>query len=176
MLAARNLSGIFTPLAALVEEMDSLWIVPPLWRYAFQNILAKAIWARLITSDDAMVAWQKAAAQLVDNEHEPSPERVIELAGRYRITGYDANFIALAMEMGVQCVTEDGELHEKFPGIALSMRDFLKRNRSFQAHASGCAGLMACSQARSSLRLETGTLVRSSWAKSDTRNSSISQR
>ena len=127
VLAARNLAGVPTGLAEQVEERDPLWIVPPLWRYEFQNILAKAIWVRQLTPEDAVVAWRKASTQMVENEHEPSPEKVIELSGRYRITGYDANFIALAMEMGVMCVTEDGELQQKFPAIAVSMEDFIKR-------------------------------------------------
>ena len=127
VLAARNLTGVPTRLAEQVEERDPLWIVPPLWRYEFQNILAKAIWVRQITPEDALAAWRKASTQMVENEHEPSPERVIELAGRYRITGYDANFMALAMEMGVMCITEDGELQKKFPAIAVSMKDFIRQ-------------------------------------------------
>jgi predicted nucleic acid-binding protein len=130
VLAARNLSSIPTRLAAQVEAMDPLWIVPPLWRYEFQNILAKAMWARQVTLADAMVVWKKASIQMADNEHAPSPERVIELTGHHRITAYDANFIALAMEMSVQCVTEDGELHEKFPTIAVNMESFLTQDGS----------------------------------------------
>lgn len=129
VLAARNLTGVQTSLAEGVEERDPLWIVPPLWRYEFQNILAKAIWARQIAPEDALVAWRKVSDQMAENEHEPSSEKVIELSGRYRITGYDANFIALAMEMGVLCVTEDGELHKKFPGLAVSMADFVEPGR-----------------------------------------------
>lgn len=127
VLAARNLAGVPTRLAEQVEDRDPLWIVPPLWRYEFQNILAKAIHARLITPEDALVAWRKASTQMVENEHEPSPEKVIDLSARYRITAYDANFIALAMEMGVSCVTEDGALHEKFPAIAVSMDGFIRQ-------------------------------------------------
>ena len=130
VLAARNLAAVPTRLAEQVEERDSLWIVPPLWRYEFQNILAKSMWVRQITPEDALVAWRKASTQMVDNEHEPSPEKVIELSGRYRITGYDANFIALAMEMDVMCVTEDSELQRKFPSIAVSMTDFTKPDES----------------------------------------------
>ena len=130
VLAARNLAGVPTRLAEQVEERDPLWIVPPLWRYEFQNILAKAIWVRQITPEDALVAWRKASTQMVENEHEPSPEKVIDLSGRYRITGYDANFIALAVEMGIMCVTEDGELQKKFPAIAVSMADFTKADQT----------------------------------------------
>ena len=127
VLAARNLTGVLTGIAKQVEECDPLWIVPRLWRYEFQSILTKSIWARQITPEDALVAWRKVSTQMVDNEHEPSPEKVIELSARYRITGYDANFIALAMDMDVLCVTEDGELQKKFPATAVSMEDFIKR-------------------------------------------------
>lgn len=128
VLAARNLAGVPTRLAEEVEERDPTWIVPPLWRYEFQNILVKAMWARLITPEDAIIAWAKASAQLAENEHEPSPGRVIDLSSRHRITAYDANFIALAMEMDVLCVTEDGELQKKFPTIAVSMDAFLRQD------------------------------------------------
>ena len=130
VLAARNLTGAQTGLARQVEERDPIWIVPPLWRYEFQNILAKAVWARQIAPNEALGAWARVSAQLVDNEHEPTPEKVLDLSARYRITAYDANFIALAIEMGVTCVTEDGELQEKFPSVAVSMRDFVKQDRA----------------------------------------------
>jgi predicted nucleic acid-binding protein len=126
ILAARMLTSTHASLAEQVEQIDSVWIVPPLWRYEFQNILAKAMWARQIMPGDAVEVWRNVFTRMSDNEHEPSAERVIELASRHRITGYDANFIALAMEMGVLCVTEDCELHVKFPNTALCMKDFIK--------------------------------------------------
>ena len=131
VLAARNLTTGLTSLAECVEERDAVWIVPPLWRYEFQNILTKTLRARQLVLNDAMAAWTRAVDQVGTNEHEPSPARVIEITNNYRITAYDANFIALAMEMGVLCVTEDVELQQKFPAIAVSMASFLDRNRSF---------------------------------------------
>ena len=130
VLAARNLTGTQTILAERVELIDRFWIVPPLWRYEFQNILTKGLWTRQITLDDAMVVWRKAWTQMFENEHDPSPGKVIDLSARYRITAYDANFIALAMEMGVMCVTEDCELQKKFPAIAVSMADFIKEGNT----------------------------------------------
>ncbi len=130
VLSARNLSSVSTRLAEEVEKRDPVWIVPPLWRYEFQNILATAIRNGQLAPEDASEAWRKASAQLKANEHEPDPEAVIDLAGRHRISGYDANFIALAREMGVRCVTEDGELIRKFPGLAVSMAGFVKAGRT----------------------------------------------
>jgi len=99
--------------------------VPVLWRYEFQNILATAIKAKQITQEHALVVWQKVAAILFENESEPSPAKVIDLVAQYGITAYDGQFIALAIEIGIPCITEDQELQQKFRGIALSMDDFL---------------------------------------------------
>ena len=129
VLAARNMEHEKSTLAEQVDLCDPVWIVPRLWRYEFQNILAKALWTRRMTTDMAVDIWRQVMKAMSDNEHEPSPERIIEVSSRYRITGYDANFIALAMERDVLCVTEDGELQAKFPAIAVSMEDFIAQSR-----------------------------------------------
>jgi predicted nucleic acid-binding protein len=144
VIAARNLTSALTAKAEKVERKDPVWIVPVLWRYEFQNILATAIRARQITPASALEVWERVATILVENESEPSPTKVIDLVAQYGITAYDGQFIALAMEMGVPCITEDQELRRKFPGISLSMDDFLgsptlgsvrERKASYRARA-----------------------------------------
>jgi len=49
---------------------------------------------------------------------------------------YDAQFIALALETGILCVTEGQELQEKFPGIAISIEGFLERAPADGVHES----------------------------------------
>ena len=127
VLAARTMQHEKSSLAGQVARHDPVWIAPPLWRYEFQNILAKNLWTQRMTMDAAVATWGQVMDAMTENEREPSPENVINLSGRHRITAYDANFIALAMDMGVLCVTEDGELQRKFPAIAVSMEDFVKR-------------------------------------------------
>ena len=126
LITARSLTSVLTSKAKQVEQRDPEWIVPVLWRYEFQNILATAIKAGQITPERALDVWQNVAEMLVENESEPSPAKVIDLVAQYGITAYDAQFIALAMEMGIPCITEDRELRGKFPGIAVSMDDFLE--------------------------------------------------
>ncbi len=126
IITARNLSSVLTSKAEQVEQKDSVWIVPILWRYEFQNILATAIKAKQITQEQALNVWQKVFDILIDNECEPSAGKVLDLVAKYGITAYDGQFIALAMEMGIPCVTEDQELHEKFLGVAISIDEFLK--------------------------------------------------
>jgi predicted nucleic acid-binding protein len=126
IIAARNLTSSLTSLAKQVEEKDPVWIVPVLWRYEFQNILASAIKAKQIKPEQALDTWEKVSKILIENECEPSPSKVIDLVAQYGITAYDGQFIAVALEMGIPCLTEDPELQEKFPGIGISMDEFLK--------------------------------------------------
>jgi len=126
IIAARNLTSSLTSVAKQVEEKDPVWIVPVLWRYEFQNILASAIKAKQIKPEQALDIWEKVSKILMENECEPSASKVIDLVAKYGITAYDGQFIAVASEMGIPCLTEDRELQEKFPGVAISMDEFLK--------------------------------------------------
>ncbi len=131
IVTARNLTSTLTSKAEQVEEKDPVWIVPVLWRYEFQNILANAIRAKQIKPEQALDIWEKVSKILVENECEPSASKVIDLVAQYGITAYDGQFIAVALEMGIPCVTEDRELQEKFPGIAISMDGFLKPQSTY---------------------------------------------
>jgi predicted nucleic acid-binding protein len=134
VIAACNLTSALTPKAKQVEHKDPVWIVPQLWRYEFQNILATAIKSKQITLEQAITLWQTVSGNLLENESEPSATRVIELVAHYGITAYDGQFIALATGMGILCVTEDQELHGKFPGIAVSMERFLESAPADRVH------------------------------------------
>lgn len=131
IVAARNLTSSLTSEAKQVEEKDPIWIVPVLWRYEFQNILASAIKGKQIKPEQALNVWKRVSNILIENEYEPSVSKVVDLVAEYEITAYDGQFIAVALEMEIQCVTEDRELQEKFPGIAISMKEFLKPESTY---------------------------------------------
>jgi hypothetical protein len=120
------LTNVLTWKAKKVEQKDPLWILPDLWRYEFQNILATAIKAKQITPEHALGVWQRVAAILGENESVASPPKDIDPFAEYRITDYDGQFINLSMEMGIPCIPEIQELQEKLREIALSMDDFLE--------------------------------------------------
>jgi len=125
IITARNLTSALTSKAERVEEKDPVWIVPGLWRYEFQNVLATVIKAKQIKPEKALEIWEKVSQILIENECEPSASKVLELVSEYGITAYDGQFVAVALEMGIPCVTEDRELQEKLPGVAISMDEFL---------------------------------------------------
>ena len=52
-------------------------------------------------------------------------DTALAVAAQYAITGYDAQYVALAQSLHVPLITEDRKLNEAVPGIAFSMQDFL---------------------------------------------------
>jgi len=127
IIAARNLTSFLTSEAIRVEEKDPVWIVPVLWRHEFQNILAGVIKSKQIKPELALNIWDTVSNILMENEYEPSASKVIDLVAHYGITAYDGQFIAVSLEMEILCLTENRELQEKFPGVAISMNEFLKQ-------------------------------------------------
>lgn len=110
--------------ARLVRAKDGDWIVPPLWRYEFMNGLAKTIWKGILSESVALEIMNNAIECLAAKEIEPSQDAVLSLSGAFRITAYDATYVALARQLGVLLVTEDGELNDKLPKVAYSMARF----------------------------------------------------
>jgi predicted nucleic acid-binding protein len=133
IIAARNLTSSLTSKAEQVEQKDPVWVVPVLWRYEFQNILATAIRARQIKPEQALDIWEKIYKILIENECEPSASKVLDLVAQHGITACDGQFIVVALEMGIPCVTEDRELQETFPRMAISMDEFLKPESTYVA-------------------------------------------
>jgi predicted nucleic acid-binding protein len=101
-----------------VWERDSDWVLPPLWRSEFLNVLATAVRTGLVDEEQAFQGWQDAATIVGRREHEPGGEAVLRTAIRYRISAYDAHFVAVAEQLGVKLVTADRKLRPL--GVLLS--------------------------------------------------------
>lgn len=118
-----------TETARAVWEADRDWMVPALWRHEFANFLVTAVRAGLYTPADALGIWSSAAAYFDQAERAVPMNDVISTAHRHSVTAYDAEFVVLAKALDVHCVTEDRVLLKAFPGLAVSMRDFLDERR-----------------------------------------------
>ncbi len=58
---------------------------------------------------------------------EVAMDKALAIAAQYAITGYDAQYVALAQSLDAPLVTEERKLQEAVPGIAVSMQEFLAR-------------------------------------------------
>jgi predicted nucleic acid-binding protein len=119
------IEGEQTDAVRRVWTKDSAWVLPPLWRSEFLNVLATAHRAGVISQDQAMLAWQRAKALLGASEAEPLGEQVLRIAIERSVSAYDAQFVAVAEELGIRLVTSDKRICDRCPHVALSIEEFL---------------------------------------------------
>ena len=56
---------------------------------------------------------------------EAEMDTALAVAAKYAITGYDAQYVALAQSLNAPLITGDLKLRKAVPGIAFSMQEFL---------------------------------------------------
>lgn len=125
LLIYHFVQGAKTELAHRVSEADDNWIVPSLWRHEFANALAMSVREAGLSLDDALATLGDAQELLSTREYDVNMGDALRLAAEKAISVYDAEYVALALSKGISLVTEDKELLRKFPGIAVSIRNFL---------------------------------------------------
>lgn len=114
-----------TDLAKEILTVDPCWIVPPLWQEEYANILSKLARKERRDGSEVINHFNYTANILSKSEIPVESQKALRLSIDYKISVYDAYFVALAKDFNVLVVTEDKELIKKCPGIALSIRDFL---------------------------------------------------
>jgi len=119
------IEGEQTEAVRQVWSKDSAWVLPPLWRSEFLNVLATAHRAKVVTQEQAMLAWQRARALLGASEVESLGENVLRIAIERGVSAYDAQFVAVAEQIGIPLVTADRRVCSRCPHVALSIEQFL---------------------------------------------------
>ena len=118
------IEGDQTALAQAVLRSDPEWRLPPLWRHEVLNVLATFVRTGGASLEDAQPKWDEAVLRFSDFEKDVDPLQALALAVRYGISAYDAQYVALAEELDVQLVTQDGPLRNACPERAISMQAF----------------------------------------------------
>ena len=110
--------------ARRVRQRDPNWVVPPLWRSEFLNVLTTAVRASVLQPRQARDAWRWACELFAHHEHEPSGAEVLEAAIHYGLSAYDAQFIVVAQDLQVPLVTGDRKILRSCGELAISIQDF----------------------------------------------------
>lgn len=118
LIASCVLESAATESARNLRVVDGEWYVPRLWRYEVANILATMVKTRGLPAEDATDVFVSLSESFKSYERDPMIEDVFALVAEYGITGYDAQFVALARELHCKLYTQDKELLAKFPAIA----------------------------------------------------------
>lgn len=124
VIAYLLIQGDKTPLAQAVWQQDSAWAVPSLWRHEFLNVLATYARRGGASLEEMEQVWQHSQALLLRREHQADMESALRLAVQHDISAYDAQYIALAQQLDINCVTEDSQLLRAFHDTAISMTAF----------------------------------------------------
>lgn len=119
------IEGEHTADARAVWEQDPRWIVPPLWRSEFLNVLAVSVQNDLLSIEQAFSAWRAAVRLFGRSEVEPGGEAVLSAAIADRTSAYDAQFVALARAESVRLVTGDRKLRRMCGDVAVTPAELL---------------------------------------------------
>jgi predicted nucleic acid-binding protein len=120
------INGPKTALAHRLLKSDPQWLLPPLWRHEFHNVLVTHVRTGRLSLDQACRAWGQAVGLLENSERPVDMEAALKLAVQHKLSGYDAQYLALAYVEGITCVSEDKALKAKAPaGLVRSMEEML---------------------------------------------------
>ena len=111
-----------------VEELfarDAVWRTEPLALIELSNVLITYERSRYITAATARDCLNRAATFLQPQLFRVSHQAALEAALDYRVTAYDARFLALADQLGSRLVTENARLRAAAPALTQSLAEVL---------------------------------------------------
>jgi len=111
--------------AESVWQRDSNWIVPPLWKSEFRNILAQYLRHKKLSLAESQALLKEAEAILEHKAYEVDSDWVLRLVNRSSCSAYDCEYVSLAQRFGVLLVTADKEVLREFPETAVSPQQFV---------------------------------------------------
>ena len=108
-------------------DLDGDWVVPELWRHEMLNIAANYAKFAQRGLAGVIAAWEHADATFSARQRQVNMSTALTLAVKHRASAYDAQYLALAMQLGVQLVSLDKKLCAAAPEIAISLREAIAK-------------------------------------------------
>ena len=119
------IEGDYSPLVHKLRERDMDWRTTGLCLHEILNVLATYQRRDILTLAQCKKLLEHAERFMKVAQCEMKMNAALAVAAKYTITGYDAQYVALAQSLNVPLITEDRKLREAVPGIAFSMQEFL---------------------------------------------------
>jgi len=117
------------PKAALAEQVflkDPDWYSPVLWKSEFRNILFAYMRSQGMPLHIAEGHWNNALTLLGGRTSDVDPSNILVKASATPLTAYDAEYVVLAEELGLQLVTSDRQILRHASHVALKPEDFIR--------------------------------------------------
>jgi len=107
-------------------ERDSDWVAPSFWRIEFLNVLVNYSKYQKLSQTDIQAIWAFSFHLSHLREEPIEAGQALDLALKYKISGYDALFAALAQSLKTVCVTQDKAFRKSVPQLTVTLDEFLK--------------------------------------------------
>jgi predicted nucleic acid-binding protein len=122
------IEGDYTVAARLLHRRDDDWRSEAFIMVEFTNVLTASIAARRMNLVLAQRFLANATSLLHGKLALMPHDSVLSLAVQYRVTAYDARFLALARETDRRLITEDAKLRAAAPNLTQSLAEALARS------------------------------------------------
>ena len=118
---------LLTASAQKILDKDPYWILPPLWREEYANVLSKLARKEKRVIDEVISHFDYTVEELKNCEVNVDTKKALKISMEYKISIYDAHFVLLAIDFNTLLVTEDKEILKNCPKLTSSVKDFLER-------------------------------------------------
>ncbi|OGT00379.1 MAG: hypothetical protein A3F73_06175 [Gallionellales bacterium RIFCSPLOWO2_12_FULL_59_22] len=119
------IEGDYSPLVRKLRERDMDWRTTALCLHEILNVLATYQRRGVLTLAQCKKLLEHAERFMKVAQCEVKMDAALAVAAKYAITGYDAQYVVLALSLNAPLITEDRKLREAVPGVAFSMQEFL---------------------------------------------------
>ena len=123
------IEGDFTATAVRVREQDPEWAAPELWRSELMNVLWKYVRRGDFGLELALSRFDLALDLIGPRTYAVAAAEVLPLAVASGCSAYDAQYVALALQLGVKLVTHDRAVLRAFPEGAMHPEEFVDGRR-----------------------------------------------
>ena len=110
-----------------VREKDADWRTTGLCLHETLNVLATYQRRGVLTLEQCRELLGNASRFISVAQCDVDMEASLVAAAKYGITGYDAQYVALAQNFSVPLITEDRKLRQAVPGVGISMQEFIEQ-------------------------------------------------
>ena len=121
------IEGDYTPQVQQLREKDTDWRTTALCLHEILNVLATYERRGVLTLSQCKKLLEHAERFIEIAQGEVDMDKALAVAAKYAITGYDAQYVALAQSLKAPLITEDRKLRVAVPGITFSMQEFLSQ-------------------------------------------------
>ncbi|MEP6686542.1 MAG: type II toxin-antitoxin system VapC family toxin [Verrucomicrobiota bacterium] len=125
IIAPLYVKGADSDVVKRLHARDQVWRTDPFALIEFSNVLANYERAGYLTKALAKQCLSDAQAFLRPHYLAVTHDAALEMAIRFRITGYDGRFLALAEQLGSRLVTQDAKLRAAAPRLTQSLSEAL---------------------------------------------------